>query len=214
MLPVRSSLLHQSEWKSYLPKVLKQVQPGTRVTKRVIHQVNFILNAIGNELSASANQLRIRASSKTLSTRDLNFAAQLVIKGELGKHARSEATKALTKFNSSAKDGNKAKKAGLLFPPSRGEAMLRAHCSARVGKHAGISLAAMLEYLAAEMFELAGNAAKSDGFKKQELLNPRHMILAIRNDEELNTLFNVLDLDIVGGGVLPKIHAVLLPKRK
>ena len=46
-------------------------------------------------------------------------------------------------------------------------------------------LAAVLEYLAAEILELAGHAAR--GNKKARII-PRHVQLAVRNDEELNKL--------------------------
>ena len=39
---------------------------------------------------------------------------------------------------------------------------------------------------------------------------PRHLQLAVRNDEELNKLLG--SVTIAGGGVLPNIHATLLPK--
>ncbi len=79
----------------------------------------------------------------------------------------------------------------------------------RVGSGAPVYLAAVLEYLAAEILELAGNAAKDN--KKNRVI-PRHILLAIRNDEELNKL--MANTTIADGGVLPNINANLIPSTK
>ena len=77
----------------------------------------------------------------------------------------------------------------------------------RIGARAPVYLAAVLEYLAAEVLELVGNAAKD--YKKTRVV-PRHIQLAIRNDEELNKL--MANTTIANGGVAPFIRSALLPE--
>ena len=108
-----------------------------------------------------------------------------------------------------AKAVSKSVRAGLQFPVSRVHRLLkRGNYSKRTGSGAGVYLAAVMEYLAAEILELAGNAARDN---KKKRVSPRHLQLAIRNDEELNKLLH--GVTIAQGGVLPNIQAVLLPKK-
>jgi histone H2A len=107
------------------------------------------------------------------------------------------------------KSKSRSSRAGLQFPVGRIHRLLRkGNYAERVGAGAPVYLAAVMEYLAAEVLELAGNAARDN--KKTRII-PRHLQLAIRNDEELNKLLS--GVTIAQGGVLPNIQAVLLPKK-
>ncbi len=109
---------------------------------------------------------------------------------------------------SGKKSQTKSSKAGLQFPVGRISRFLKkGKYATRVGAGAPVYLAAILEYLTAEVLELAGNAARDN---KKSRIVPRHIQLAVRNDEELNKLFG--GVTIAQGGVLPNIHSILIPK--
>ena len=108
-----------------------------------------------------------------------------------------------------SKSVSRSMKAGLQFPVGRVHRFLKqGKYASRIGAGAPVYLAAVLEYLCAEILELAGNAARDN--KKARII-PRHVQLAVRNEEELNKL--LVGVTIAAGGVLPNIHSVLLPKR-
>ncbi|KFK39387.1 hypothetical protein AALP_AA3G238600 [Arabis alpina] len=109
----------------------------------------------------------------------------------------------------SKKSTTRSSKAGLQFPVGRIARFLKnGKYAERVGAGAPVYLAAVLEYLAAEVLELAGNAARDN---KKTRIVPRHIQLAVRNDEELSKLLG--DVTIANGGVMPNIHSLLLPKK-
>merc|ERR1712025_1065907 len=112
--------------------------------------------------------------------------------------------------SSARRSVTKAARAGLQFPVGRlARLMKQSRAASRIGAGAPVYCAAVLEYLAAEVLELAGNAAKDN--KKSRII-PRHIQLAIRNDDELARLMK--DTTIAAGGVLPNIHQELIKQKK
>ena len=127
----------------------------------------------------------------------------------------SEATKAVTKFHSFIKDDDDKKrvsqseKAGITFPIGRiARYMKEGGYAKRIGGGAPIYMSCILEYLSAELLELAGNSAKEN---KKSRIVPRHILLAIKNDDEFHSL---LPLAIIpNAGTNPNILNEILPTK-
>ncbi|KPP57448.1 hypothetical protein Z043_124827, partial [Scleropages formosus] len=197
----------------------KAVHPDTGISSKAMGIMNSFVNDIFERIAGEASRLAHYNKRSTITSREIQTAVRLLLPGELAKHAVSEGTKAVTKYTSSkrnstmsgrGKTGGKARakaktrssRAGLQFPVGRVHRLLRkGNYAERVGAGAPVYLAAVLEYLTAEILELAGNAARDN--KKTRII-PRHLQLAVRNDEELNKLLG--GVTIAQGGVLPNIQ--------
>ena len=210
----------------YLHTILEQVHPDMNITKSAMSQLNYILNIIADCVCKKAefltkNRLQVpgkgklktdnKPAKKTLSGREIQSATRLVISGELAKHAVSEGTKAVTIYSTSNAEGSKTKKAKLVLSVPRAEKFIRNHHCEQVSGAAAVYLAAVLQYLSAELLELSGFVSKEN---KKSTISSRHLQLAIQNDEEFYKMSKTIKFDVLGGGVMPNIHAVLLPKKK
>ena len=84
----------------YIYKVLKQVHPDTGMSKKGMSIMNSFINDIFGKISEEAGKLVRYNKKATLSSREIQTAVRLVLPGELAKHAVSEGTKAVTKYQS------------------------------------------------------------------------------------------------------------------
>ncbi|CAF1128407.1 unnamed protein product [Adineta ricciae] len=104
----------------------------------------------------------------------------------------------------------RSQRAGVVFPVHRIHRVMKEGNYAKIVRDgAAVYMAGVLEYLVTEITELAGNAAHEN---KRRRITPRHILLAIRNDEELNKLCQ--HVTIAEGGVIPHLHEVLLQSKR
>ena len=122
------------------------------------------------------------------------------------------ATPKSAKRAAATKAKSRSAKAGLIFPVGRiGTLLRRGQYARRVGASAAVYLAAVLEYLTAELAELSIKAAAQQKHKCKRI-NPRVLTLAVRHDDDLGSLLQNVTLS--RGGVLPSVNKALAKKQK
>ena len=84
---------------SYIFKVLRQVHPNMGISKKGMSVMNSLVSDTFEKVAAEAGRLCRYSNRGTLGGREAQTAVRLVLPGELAKHAVSEGTKAVTKFN-------------------------------------------------------------------------------------------------------------------
>jgi histone H2A len=186
-------------------KVLKQVHPKMTTEKGAKSAIcQAVYWCAENVVSTAFTHLR--CGKATVTARELQSAIRLLFPTELAKFAIAEGTKAVMRFQASRSAPFVLKtalttQAGLLVPPSLLRPLLSCRFK-RVAKPSTVFLAALVQYLMAEILELSGNTAKNQK-KKKSRISPRHVFLAATSDEELGTLFK--RAVFVAGGVMPTL---------
>ena len=92
---------HSESYASYIYKVLKQVHPDTGISRKAMVIMDSFVNDIFERIAAEASRLARYNKRHTISSREIQTSVRLILPGELAKHAVSEGTKAVTKYNSS-----------------------------------------------------------------------------------------------------------------
>jgi len=197
-------------------KVLKQVHPDKGISRLAMCiMADFVWDVYKRILKEAVNVAEM-FHKRTVNSREIQTASRLELGGHLAKHAVSEGTKAVTKLfmsvmDKSAKGVRKRQsvsaRSGLQFPCGAIRSCMKMDCQQRIGMGAPSYLAAVLEYLTAEILNLAGNAASAD---KKRRITPRHIQYAFHDDEELSMFAK--HVFIPQGGVVPFIGARLLQK--
>ena len=89
-----------SSYSTYIYKVLKQVHPQTGISRKAMSIMNSFVNDAFDKIATEGGRLVRYSNTVTLGSREVQSAVRLVLPGELAKHAVSEGTKAVTKYQS------------------------------------------------------------------------------------------------------------------
>merc|ERR1712137_92039 len=182
-----------------------------KVKKKKMDEVNNHVFPTGGKISSTSGKIGGKVAGGKLASKITGgkiggkvTGGKVKGKGKIsGKLSGKSAGKVAGKMKKAPT--SRASKAGLQFPVGRIHRMFKSRTpsSGRVGSTAAVYAAAILEYLTAEVLELAGNSSKENHLKR---ITPRHLQLAIRGDEELDQLIKAT---IAGGGVIPHINPAL-----
>ena len=191
------------DFSKYIKKVVATVGKGS-FTDNALSQVNFIVNFLAATLAQNAKEFASLKNRETIGKEDVEMAVRTVFPGELAKHAVVEGKKSVDKSSkhvfSTTLTSNFLKQCVKLHTVMHKgkETVSKGGCNTRVGRSASIYLAAVLEYLTAEIADL------SDKISKGGNVTARDLLLAIKGDDELSHLIEKrLSLTIVGGGNTP-----------
>jgi histone H3/H4 len=208
--PARSAKKNYDSFGTFIYRVLTQVSGPVGVdnkkigiTKISVDIVDTFLQEMLYRIVTEATSLARYNKRATISCREIQTAVALEFTDEITKHCVSEGTKAIAKATRSnaeaavraagpdakkknGKEESQSKKAGLTFPVGRIKRHMKVmRCSARLTASAPIYLAAVLEYLCAEVLEIAVYETEKH---KHLRITPRHLNDAIRADADLSVI--------------------------
>ncbi len=97
----KKKVTRKETFNTYIYKVLKQVHPDTGISNKAMSILNSFVNDIFERIAGEASKLAAYNKRSTISSREIQTSVRLILPGELAKHAVSEGTKAVTKYQSS-----------------------------------------------------------------------------------------------------------------
>lgn len=146
-----------------------------------------------------------------LYAREIQNAVYMTVPGDLASDAVVEGTKASTLYwvsrDRESSNKSRSSRAKLLFDADVVGDLLSRITGEVINEPCPVYLSGVMESMTAQLLKLAGNLAHD---VKTNVISPRHILLALREDEELDSFAK--GATIMSGGVVPHIHMDLLPR--
>ena len=96
---VKRKTLGDDSYSTYIHRVLKQVHPDVGITKDGIRVVDALIKDMFERIASESGRLTRYNRVQTINDKNIQTATRLVLSGELCKHAVSEGSKAVVKYN-------------------------------------------------------------------------------------------------------------------
>jgi histone H3/H4 len=195
----------------YISKVQKQIAENCGITLNAKQQLNSFLCFLCKHICNIVRELTLFSKKKTISEKEIINSLNIILSAELLKNSIIEGEKAVNIFKNNEKKGSRQTKAEIIFSPSIIEKFLRDFSNSKlmISSSAPVFLSAVFEYLTYEILDISTIYCKDNDRAR---ITIRDMQISVRSDEELNNLFEKLNVSFIGGGVLPYIHPSLLKK--
>jgi histone H2A len=190
---------HQAttSFSTFVTAVLAQVHPDSKMSTHGMQVMcDLLALTLGRlaSLSVDLGEREANGSAVRVDDRAVVSAMALIMSGtELAKHSLSEMTKAVVKYDESEDKSDLPTASGL----AAGAKVFGAVCremswyaltdNCTPNPKAVVKAVAVVEYVCAEVLELAGNAARD---VRSDVIDPWHIALAIHGDQELDKLFS------------------------
>lgn len=206
----------------YIYRLLKEIHPDHGISSNAMIILSRICLFVIRRYATECSSLLISANKKVVDVSTICAATFIIygntnVIGDIFPNAIIKLIEiSLDKYENYTGGKEKMRqehKAGLQISVSRVKKIYKAANanSKSISNSSAIAIATSLQYLLSEIIELSGNASRDN---KKTRINPRHLMLAIGYDAELSSFLLDKGLILGGGGVIPNIHAQLLPSKK
>lgn len=180
-----------------IQRVLKQCHPDAEISHKAVNKMNDFIDTIAFLLVENLIQQK-----RKVTVEHVKIAVQNLIGGELADHGVSAIGRAFRRLEERKNNPtytNLRCKAGLLFTTAFVQKETRRVGIPELPADACIALMALLEYIAAEILELSGNAAWDDAPDDVEypVILTRHLRVSVKRDEELDPFTKKINFSFV-----------------
>ena len=204
-------------FETHIFKLFRTINKDLEMTLNVKQQLNSIICSLAKIISKKSFELTFFSKKKTISEKEIRNSIKLIMYENFFQEVDSYCNTALeryhTKEDTKDKRISRQNKANIIFPPSVSEKFLRnfGYNKLMLTTEAPIYLASVLEYI---MKIILQNTIRKLLLKvNHKRIVIRDIELVIQNNENLKHIFSTCNITLTGGGVVPKIHELLLLKR-